>query len=236
MIYEQRAFIGMEDGETGARVRNRAILRNFEDAASSISDQLGYGSPQIEATRCTWLLLNWQLQVYRRPGVDERLSVRTWVRDIHRIYSSRDFELCCGDEVCAAASSKWTYWNIDAARPERISDAIAQAYGVHDKAVFPDPFGRVREPEHFESCLEIPVRRSHIDINGHTHNLFYLDFAMDALPEELFPNGSPDFVSITYRKETRRGDLLRCFFHQEEGTCTVVIRNGEETNAIVQLR
>ena len=236
MIYQQEAYIGMEDAEQGALLKNRAILRNFEDAATAISDRLGYGLPQIETTRCTWILLNWQLQVLRRPRITEKLTVRTWVRSIHRIYSCRDFELVSGEEVCAVGSSRWTYWNIDTARPERITDRIAEDYGIEEKAVFPEDFSRIPEPDRFEHICEIPVRRSHIDINGHTHNLFYMDFALDALPEEAFPSGSPGFVSIAYKKETRRGDRLLCGYHRDGDTHVVSVRSGDMLNALVLFR
>lgn len=56
--------------------------------------------------------------------------------------------------------------------------------------------------------LTIPVRYSHIDVNGHVNNTFYGDFTMDALPAELATGHSLDTVVISFQNEARLGEAV----------------------------
>ena len=46
--------------------------------------------------------------------------------------------------------------------------------------------GKIKVPEDYEREIEYNVNRRDIDLNGHMHNLNYLDLAYEALPEEVY--------------------------------------------------
>ncbi len=48
--------------------------------------------------------------------------------------------------------------------------------------------------------------RKDIDINKHMHNLYYLDLAYEALPDEIYNKRPFDYVRITYKKEIKLGE------------------------------
>ena len=236
MIYEESCRAGLGDVEAGNLLKNRTILKFFEDAAANISNTLGFGPKDILRSRCTWILLEWKLQVNERPPADAPFLVRTWVRENQRIYVYRDFELLYNGRVCAVASSKWVYLNIDNGRAERMTPERIERYGIHPHSVLEgDILHRLHEPEEYERETELSIRRSHIDLNGHTHNLFYLDFAMDALPPQVFSQASPTQIRISYKKETRLGDRITCLYACSNGEHIISVKSGDTLHAMIVL-
>ena len=42
------------------------------------------------------------------------------------------------------------------------------------------------------------------------HNLNYLDLANEALPEEIYKEGKLNDIRITYKKEIKLGEIVKC--------------------------
>ena len=53
---------------------------------------------------------------------------------------------------------------------------------------------------------EFHVRKSDIDVNRHVNNIRYVDWAFDALPEELALGGTLRRLQIHYKKEVHYGE------------------------------
>ena len=97
---------------------------------------------------------------------------------------------------------------------------------------------RLKEPKVYESEMPYRVRRSEIDLNGHVHNLCYLDFALEALPEDVYHNRDFHDIRITYRKEIGAEEKDVLFkYHNEDGIHTVGIYGADGIlRALVELK
>ena len=49
----------------------------------------------------------------------------------------------------------------------------------------------------------------------HVNNLYYLDFAYDALPENLWDKPFNN-LEILYKKQIKLGDTIKCFYTYDE--------------------
>ncbi len=75
------------------------------------------------------------------------------------------------------------------------------------KTVFEEnSLDKVKIPEEFSNTIKYEVIRKDIDINKHMHNLYYLDLAYEALPDEIYNKRPFDYVRITYKKEIKLGE------------------------------
>ena len=75
-------------------------------------------------------------------------------------------------------------------------------------------------------------------MNKHMHNLYYLDLAYEALPEDVYENERPfNNVRIMYKKEIKLGDTVNCKYTYQNGMHIVVIKSGDDKNlhAIIEL-
>ena len=69
--------------------------------------------------------------------------------------------------------------------------------------------------------------RRDIDTNRHVNNIHYLDYALEALPQEVFDH-LPDTVEVVYRRQILLGAAIRCLYSvTEDGQHQVEIQSGQ---------
>lgn len=240
MIYGEKAKLMLEDIGKNKEITNKGILRLFENIATRQSDLAGYGVGDIETKGLAWLLLEWKIEVLKRVSYGEEVRIATWPRIFDRFYSFRDFEMYDEKgELCVIGTSKWLLYNVRKGRINRITDEIRNSYTLNSKNVFGvDEIEKIELPDRYDSEYEYKAMRRDIDLNDHVHNLFYLDLAIEALPEDVFCAGPPDHVRISYKKEIKPKDEVKCKYAYDGEFHTVVIfsKDEKEIHAGIRLR
>lgn len=241
MIFEQDFKTGIKDIGKNNLIKNRAILEMLENIGAYHSDLAGYGANDVPQTKLVWILLGWKLNVIKRPKYGQTIHVKTWGRDMAKAITYRDFEIYDSkNNLCAIATSKWVLINSDSKKLTRITEDIIEKYQVETKSVFEDrEIEKIKIPKdvEYENCINYKVSRRDIDINGHMHNLYYLDLAYEVLPEEVYKNRPYNNVQIQYIKEIKLGETVMCKYVWYEGKNIVAIYSQDEKilHAIVEL-
>ncbi len=241
MIYKEIMKPTLEDFGRNGRIEEQAVLRMLENVSCYHSDSLGYGAMDMERTHLAWILLEWKVKLLREMTYGKKYCLSTWSRGKTSFCTTlRDFEI--HDEegrLCACASSKWTPVDTESKKLLRITDELLDIYGTEIKACFEgDELIRLKEPKEYDVEVPYRVRRNEIDLNGHVHNLCYLDFALEALPEEVYHARDFHDIRISYRKEiaaSEKNIVLK--YKGEDGVCTVGIYGEDgKLRALVELK
>ena len=227
MIYEEYVKASLEDYGRNGKLEERAILRVLEDIASYHSDSVGYGVRNIDKNKLVWLLLEWRVKIHIPMNYGESYRVTTWSRGVCSPCTTlRDFEIFDEEgNLCVSASSKWTPVNFFDRKLLRVTDELLGLYGTESKSTFEDgDLCRLREPKIYTYEMPYRVRRKEIDLNGHLHNLCYLDIALETIPEDVYRERDFREIRITYRKEIRSDESdITCKYREDNGTHTVGI-------------
>ena len=239
MIFKENFKMGLTDLGKENKIKNIAILKMLENIGSYHSDIAGYGANDTLTKKLTWILLDWKLKVLNRPKYGQTLEVRTWAREGNRFFTYRDYEIYDENKnLCAIATSKWTLINIEEGKMTRITEEVIRSYNVEEKEVFPgEKLDKIQMPKNFISSIKYTVIRKDIDINKHMHNLYYLDLAYEALPEEEYEKRPFDNVRIMYKTEIKLGDTVICKYTKRSDKNIVVIQSEDEKrlHAIIEL-
>ena len=194
----------------------------------------------IKETKVTWILLDWKLKVINRPTYGQVLTVNTWGKGMNKFFTYRDYEIYDNNNnLCAIATSKWALIDTEKGKMSRLTENIINAYKPEKKTVFEEnSLDKVKIPEEFSNTIKYEVIRKDIDINKHMHNLYYLDLAYEALPDEIYNKRPFDYVRITYKKEIKLGEKVNCKYVEQDGKYVIVIKSEDETviHAIVELQ
>ena len=240
MILENEYTVKLSEIGKGNKVTNKAILSYLEDIGGIHSNQAGYGIFEIAKTHLSWILLGWRLQVIRRPRYAETIRIKTWSKGVVRLYTYREFEIY--DEqgnLIVKASSKWVLLDIEKGKIVRIEPSLIAKYAPEvDKEVFSkEEFDKVKEPDEYQFETEYTVRRADIDVNNHMHNLDYIELANEALPEDVYRGALFNDIRITYKKEIKLGDTVKCKYTFKEDKHIVAVKSEDETvlHAIIEM-
>ncbi len=239
MAYIEHTFdFSIRDIDKNTNLSNKAILGFFEDIGGFHSDIAGYGIKDIEKTRISWVLLHWKMKVLKRLKYGDTIHVKTWSRGAIRACCYRDYEIYNqNNELCVIGTSKWTLIHLENGLM-RLTNELLEKYQSENKAVFEDfTFEKLKEPEDSKLTFEYTVQRRDIDINGHMHNLCYLDLAYEALPQDVFENFSFNNIEIMYKTGAYIGNNIKCFysFINDEHIVTIKSEDEKALHAIVKM-
>ena len=115
---------------------------------------------------------------------------------------------------------------------------IIKAYDPENKNVLEEKeVKKLKAPKDFSNEIEYKVRRKDIDINGHMHNIYYLDLAYEVLPEEIYNGEQLNNIRVQYRKEIKLEETVKCRYTREEDKHIITIISEDEKNihAIIEL-
>lgn len=237
--YEYRYRLGITDIGKSNKITNKAILKILENAGGMHSDALGYGINDIPRTKKSWVLLNWKVEVLERPIYNEELKVITWARDTNKVTTYRDYEIYDeSNKLIIRATSRWALINIDTKALTLLDKEMIEKYEPEEKTAFDYKTNeKLKEPQQYSSKLDYKILRSDIDINEHVHNLNYIDFAYEVLPEKIYKSDELNNIEIMYKKQIKFDDDIVCLYSNENNQHTVSIKSkdGKVLHSIIKL-
>lgn len=234
--YLYETAVAYSDLGPDQRLSPQGLLRLLQEAASVASDDVGFGLKDISRTGVHWILSSWRVELKEHPLWRTSLRIETWPRTMDGFLSDRDYLVWDGDREIARGTSRWVLVDAATGRLTRITEAVRDAYRdqLDNRDLFegcrPVP-GSGKTPEGLPAAFEATACRRDIDTNHHVNNLRYLDYALEALPEEVYED-LPSTVEISFRKQILLGTPVQCLYTlTEDGKHQVEIRSesGEKT-------
>jgi len=190
-------------------------MRMMQEAAIIHSDLSGYSVMDVERTRVVWMLVQWRVRMVGKAKWNEAVEVVTWPQTMEKLTSARCFQIRReSGELIAVAESNWILVNVDTGRVMRIPQTVADAYELVPDGVFQTPVQRLGQQVGRETYSCYVLRRD-IDTNHHVNNLIYLDYAREALPEDIWEKEFPEVV-VRYHRQLLRGDRIHCYYEKTE--------------------
>ncbi len=232
----------VEIGHIGSSnfITNHGFLELLENVACYHSDTIKFGFNEISKTHLSWVLLHWKVKVLKRVRYGETVTVKTWAGYANRFFTMRDFEVYDknGDLICIA-SSKWALVNTSTKGIAKITDDIIAPYKSEEKSVFNEKdIAKLKAPQTSSlPSFVFKVQRKDIDVNKHMHNICYLDYALEALPEDIYFSNEINEFEIMYKTGAKLGNEVHCYYTHEDDASFVVMKSADGTalHAIVKL-
>lgn len=241
----QDFYVGLSDTNIKQELTETSLLRFLEDIAGMHSEKVGYGASSIDKTKRTWILLSWKVRMFKRPKMNETVTVETWSRLIEKFYAYRDFKVYDSNKnLVAIATSKWIYIDIENGRIVKVTDEVSSCYeseniSVFDEKEFADDI-KLKEPEsEIINEIDFKITRNLFDINNHVHNIYYMDIAKEALPEDVYLNNEFNDFEIMYKKEIKASketnNIVKVYYTKEDDKHFVSIKTDDLLHAIIRL-
>lgn len=241
-IIEKKYKVDLQDIGISNQITNHGVLNLLESIACFHSDLVdGYSINQMQKTGFSWMLLHWKVRIIKRVCYGTTVTVKTWASYANHFFTIRDFEIVdeTGATICIA-SSKWTLINIKNTSIQKITDDVLAPYEPEDKSVFHEQaIPKLKLPilDNVSPSYTFTVLRRDIDVNKHMHNISYLDYAVEALPESIYNLGESNEFEIMYKTGAKLGSTIACYYTCVNNEHFVVMKNEDATqlHAIVKL-
>lgn len=208
------------------RICLRALIDQVLQTAGRDADRNGFGVHTLNQSNRSWVLSRLAFQALRLPGEGEHYSVQTWIEEVGRLMSIRNFVVrdSQGKEI-GYGCSYWAMIDLESRQPVDLRTNVDYSKVIVAEPIpieRPKRLGAVSSPT---LSREHQVQYSDIDFNGHTNTLRYIDWMMNMLPLELLTQGNPPRLDISFTMETRYNDLLEVLMQQEQECFHFEIKN-----------
>ena len=201
--------------ETDAAWRLKPVsFMNFaQEAAGNHAVYLGFGYDDLIASNTAWILSRMHVVFTDTPKWKDELTLTTWHKGLNRLFFLRDFILTDkeGHERVKATTS-WLV--LDLATRRLVRDPKLMEDGtVCTENVIETPADKVQMPKGIEAVhmMDHVVAYSDVDMNGHTNNAMYMQWAMDAVDYDLASSRPVREFTINFNHETKYGDVVSIY-------------------------
>lgn len=225
MIVEFEYPTVLEDYYGDGLLKVEALFKILENAGNKHSDTVGDSIIAGSNAGYAWVLTDWYVEIDTYPKYGDTLKSCTWSNGAYSLFTTmRHFELYANGTCCARGTSRWIVLDLKTNRPKKIDADLLKQYEPEEKLVFSD--NKLPKLHQVETSLlqtMLQPRRNDIDFNNHVHNLVYIDYAMEALPKEVYQSHNFKSVRIAYKTQVREGETMHVTYSFVDNTHVVHI-------------
>ena len=173
--------------------------------------------PQLRSENKTWVITRSKIEIMGYPTWPEKIDVKTWAMEPKGYNAPRGTRIFNKKgEKLVEALSYWAIIDLEKKRPikpETIQQNRVLTVNPNVKQYQVPLFaGKIKEisPDlTLVSSYEPQVFPSDSDYNGHTNNISYLNWMVNAFPQDFIKNRLARKVDIVWKKETHYMDKLK---------------------------
>lgn len=211
--FEQKFTIPCYDTDASWRLKPSSFMDLAQEAAGQHAVYLGFGYDDLIATNTAWILSRVHVEFVDAPKWRENITLRTWHKGLNRLFFLRDFILTDdqGRERVKATTS-WLVLNLETRRLVRDPKLMEEGTVCTDN-VIETPADKVVMPKDIEPqyVMDHHVAYSDVDMNGHTNNAMYMQWAMDAVDYDIASTRPVKWFTINFNHETKAGDIVALY-------------------------
>lgn len=223
-MYSFKSKVRYSEVDKDGQLSLEAIMKYFQDSSFFHSESLGVGINFLKERQLTWMLISWHIQIFRRPGLGEEITIGTWPHSFKNIKGGRNFVLLdeSGNTI-ARADSEWVLYDIAQNRITKVPKEISEPYTL-EEALDMSKFKRlIIEEDKLTKCDQITVSPVFLDTNGHVNNVNYLNIA-----ESHIAKAEYNEVYAEYRNQAFLKDEIYVYTCQENESWQVVLKNQKD--------
>lgn len=234
--YTQNFHIPCYNTDAAWRLKPAAFMDLAQEAAGLHAVELGFGYEELIKNNTAWILSRVNIQFVDTPLWRDDITLTTWHKGANRLFFLRDFIMTDKDgKERVKATTSWLVLNLETRRLVR--DPMLMEEGtVCTENVIETPADKVQMPKDVpaELVLEHAVAYSDVDMNNHTNNAMYMQWAMDAVDYEIASTRAVKEITINFNRETKAGDVVsiyRACVEKEDGLHVYVEGKVEDASS-----
>lgn len=210
MKYQQSFEVRFCEADQHSRLTPVALFNYLQECAIRHGDAAGMPDGEgLADMGYAWMMNRLHFEVDRYARRQETVHVETWCSTLTGLFAIREWNVTDDSGVSIArATGRWVIFDIRKRRIVKLPEMMAERYGEHEGRGIDDAFDRMTPIESGEHEKRFHVRLSELDSNQHANSASYIDWCLEAVPEDVLKEYLPCDIEITYKKESRLGDGL----------------------------
>lgn len=205
MVFHVRSY----ETDPQGRLRIPILCQLLQEAATAHAAIIGVAVEKLIKSGVAWVLSRLRLELERSPATDEEIVITTWPEAASRLFTERRFEVFDPSERrIGVASTLWLVLDLERRRPVRLPTRVIERLHEHELGSEPRKFADLVAPDPVERELGFTVRRSDLDRAVHVNNTSYVEWAIEAVPDDVWSSSDLAELEIHFLSECHHGQTV----------------------------
>ncbi len=214
--FKRNILVESHESDFQSQANIITLFSHTLNTAGYASNGQGYGIDTLHPMGLTWVLSRFAIEVKRYPKQFDEITIETWIEDISKFISTRNFKLYDSKgEVLAEACSYWSMIDMKTRRPVNLNESIYKNAPITPESPNMERPARILEVKG-EKVDEVKVRYSDIDFNQHANSARYIKWQLDSYNIDEFKNKQIKRFDINFVQEVLFGEKLEVY-REEKG-------------------
>lgn len=207
--YREAFKVRSYETDTRGRLQVPILCQLLEEVAVAHAAILGVAVESLIDSGVAWVLSRLHLAMDRWPGADEDIEIETWPEAASRLFTERRFDILDASELrIGSVSTLWLVLDLERRRPVRLPPLVTDRLHEHELGPEPRKFGELVVPDPIDNELAFTVRRSDLDLANHVNNTSYVEWVIEAVPDEVWGIAELAELEIHYLAECQHGQTV----------------------------
>lgn len=200
------------------QLRHGTMMNYLEELTVYASAKAGYPNEWYDQHGFLWLIRKWYIRFENPAQYGDRLVGKTWISDMKRVQSHREYELWHGDQRILRARANWVFVDRNRGRPARLFDTFLQDYGPMQETPIEPIETRLSNPQQpanlYYTSRTHRARHYEIDRAQHVNNAHYIRWLEDHILQDIAAAGLPTNTvqiqthELEYRAAAQAQDIV----------------------------
>jgi acyl-CoA thioester hydrolase len=176
-------------------LNNANYVRFMQEAAIEASTEAGFSPQWYRDNGAAWVIRRLQIRYHAQVRFGEELEIKTWVSDLKRVTSHREYlltRLHDGAEI-ARGRVNWVYLDLKTGAPQRIPEYFREAFQPSNE--LEELNIHITNPRQIENAHRYRNQRRvqtfELDTMRHVHHAAYLSWIEQAYFDAIRAAGHP---------------------------------------------
>lgn len=225
MKFKRNVLIDSHESDFLSQANIITLFSHTLNTAGYASNGQGYGIDTLHPLGLTWVLSRFAIEVKRYPKQFEEITIETWIEDVNKFISTRNFRLYDKNgETLAEACSYWSMIDMNTRRPVNLLESLYQKAPIIAEGVEMERPAKVPEVKG-EKVDECRVRYSDIDFNQHANSARYIKWQLDSYNIDIFKEKQIKRFDINFIQEVLFGEKLEVYREEKENKHLFDLKN-----------
>ncbi len=196
--------VGPFDTDCNHRVAWKELGTRILSAATSHARQRGFDTYIKEDVPYLWVLSRMVIEMDRWPMVNETYQLKTWIKNYYRYFTDRYFYILDNQgQVIGRILTIWAMINSQTRQPAELKNLFGNDFDqyIYDDDPMEIQRSRIRV-NHPTMCSERHTYYTDLDTNNHVNSIKYIEYILDALPQEVTLNHCVKRIEMEYCAES----------------------------------
>ncbi len=228
-VWQDRYDIKVYEADAQGRASITAVANYVQNSAARHYTFLDRERGPFLPSICIWAMTRLELQVLTIPRWQGEVTLETWSRGVDKISAVREFRLLNKrGEPVVLGTSLWVVIDRVSRRLQRLNGLSPKWPSLATRTFLNKTPEKVQELVNPSWSQVFRAGYSDVDLNRHVNNVKYLEWMIDAYPQQFLESRDVKSVELNFLDSASAGDQILVGTEQ--------VSNSTYLNTVIRMR